>query len=248
MPKQIDKLMRTSDLGYVDRFEDIEEILENFLNYTVEDILYVTPPTYQIQVSANNIVQNLGNIEHKHENVSYTNSLTISDLICTMRYFLDNSANSHTMLLSYMKNFRNNIYNLNLPWAELFFAIQLHRLVEYFDQKYNTNTFSIFYKTICYMTKRYTLYEINNFTTVGTLFKETFMYMFADWTPGYDIDFYTESINGCCSIFKLFFVSILAAFNYNNFNINKLAEKVGGKVRAFDKTEILNSGFIKINF
>ncbi|MCM1328015.1 MAG: hypothetical protein NC253_01115 [Ruminococcus sp.] len=248
MSKQIDKLMRISDLGYVDRFEDIEEILKNFLNYTVEDILYVAPPSYQTQVSANNIVQFLGNIEHKHENVSYTNSLTISDLICTMRYFLDNSANSHTTLLSYMKNFRNNIYSLNLPWAELFFAIRLDRLIAYFDNKFNTNSFSIFYKTICYMTKRYTLYEINAFTTVGTLFNETFAYMFADWTPGYDIDFYTESINACCSIFKLFFVNILAAFNYNNFNINKLAEKVGGKVRAFDKTEIFNSGFAEINF
>ncbi|MCM1480318.1 MAG: hypothetical protein NC085_11495, partial [Muribaculaceae bacterium] len=88
MSKQIDKLMRISDNGYVDRFEDIEEILKHFLNYTVEDILYVTPPSYQIQVSANNIIQFLGNIEHHHENVGYTNSLTISDLICTMRYFL----------------------------------------------------------------------------------------------------------------------------------------------------------------
>ncbi|MCM1381405.1 MAG: hypothetical protein NC085_09215, partial [Muribaculaceae bacterium] len=114
--------MRISDLGYVDRFDDIEQILKHFLNYTVEDILYVTPPTYQVQESANNIIQNLGNIEHTHENVEYTNSLTISDLICTMRYFLDNFANSNATLLSYMKNFRNNIYNLNLPWAELFFC------------------------------------------------------------------------------------------------------------------------------
>ncbi|MCM1062731.1 MAG: hypothetical protein NC452_20990 [Eubacterium sp.] len=49
MSKQIDKLMRISDNGYVDRFEDIEQILENFLNYTVEDISYVAPPSYQRQ-------------------------------------------------------------------------------------------------------------------------------------------------------------------------------------------------------
>ncbi|MCM1382355.1 MAG: hypothetical protein NC192_10480 [Muribaculaceae bacterium] len=184
MPKEIDKLMRISDLGYVDRFDDIEQILEHFLNYTVEEIANVIPPRYQIKSSVDNIVQNLGNIEHKHEDLSYTNSLTISDLICTMRYFFDNFANTYTTLLSYMPNFRNNICSLNLPWAELFFAIQLKKLIEYFDKKFSTDEFSEFYSTICFNTKRYALYEINDFTTVGALFNVTGGYMFASWTPG----------------------------------------------------------------
>ncbi|MCM1330550.1 MAG: hypothetical protein NC253_14055, partial [Ruminococcus sp.] len=200
----------------------------------------------QIKSSADNIVQNLGNIEHSHNDANYTNLLTISDLICTMRYFFDNFANTYTILLSYMPNFRNNICSLKLPWAELFFAIQLRRLIEYFDKKFNTDEFSEFYSTICFNTKRYALYEINDFTTVGALFNVTAGYMFASWTPGYDIEMYTEGIRGCCAICKLFFVNILAAFNYNNFNINELAEKVDGKVKAFDKAEIFRNGFAEI--
>ena len=38
MSKQLDRIMRISDKGYVDDFADIEEILEYFLNYTVETL------------------------------------------------------------------------------------------------------------------------------------------------------------------------------------------------------------------
>ncbi len=87
MSKQLDRIMRISDKGYVDDFADIEEILEHFLSYTVETLTCVLPPGYKMQEFADNIVRRLGNIELESSSTDYTVTLRISDLLCIMRYF-----------------------------------------------------------------------------------------------------------------------------------------------------------------
>ena len=62
MPKQLDRIMRISDKGYVDDFNDIEEILEHFLNYTIENLICILPPGHKVHEFADNIVRKLGNI------------------------------------------------------------------------------------------------------------------------------------------------------------------------------------------
>ncbi|MCM1330096.1 MAG: hypothetical protein NC253_11730 [Ruminococcus sp.] len=179
MSKQIDKLMRISDLGYVDRFEDIEQILEHFLDYTVEEISNIVPKKYQIQTLSNNIIQSLGNIELQCNGAGYTNLLTLSDLLCTIKFFENTYRNSHIIILNYMKDLRNNVYFLNLPWAELFMAIPVKRLTEFLNRKFCTDKYSEIYSNICLLAKHYALYEITDFTTIGGILTETSGYLFA---------------------------------------------------------------------
>ncbi|MDE6592706.1 MAG: hypothetical protein K2K57_06550 [Oscillospiraceae bacterium] len=237
MSKQLDRIMRISDKGYVDDFDDIEEILENFLSYTVETLTCVLPPGYKVQEFADNIVRKLGNIKFESSSTDYTDTLRLSDLLCIMRYFEVSYSDSDTILLSYMKNLRNNICGLKvLPWAKLFFAISVDSLMEFFTSKTGSLEFMENCWRICISTKKCSAFEMTKGTTLKMLLDGICGDLFASWNPGFDTDEYIDKIENCCLIVKQVFVDGIAAWYYNRFDILELSKSIKGNAIEFDES------------
>ena len=237
MPKQLDRIMQISDMGYVSDFDDIEEILENFLNYTVETLTCVLPPGSKIQEFADNIVHRLGNIELESSSTDYTGTLRLSDLLCMMIYFEGSFSDPDNILLSYMKNLRNNICELKvLPWAELFLAISIDSLMEFFTSKTGNLEYMELCWRICISTKKCSAFEMTKGTTLKMLLDGICGDMFASWNPGFDNNEYIDKIENCCLIVKQVFVDGIAAWYYNRFDIFELSKSIKGKVIKFDES------------
>ncbi len=133
MSKQINKIMRISDKGYVDDFNDIQEILNYFLNYNVGFIKSILPPEQQVLDFADNVVRKLGDIDPQSDGIEYTKALRLSDLLGIMRHFELSFSDPDSVLLSYMKNLRNTICGIKpLPWTELFMEITVKSLFDFF--------------------------------------------------------------------------------------------------------------------
>ena len=237
MSKQLDRIMRISDKGYVDDFADIEEILEYFLNYTVETLTYVIPPGHKVHEFADNIVRKIGNIELENNDNAYTNTLRLSDLLCIMRYFEVSYSDSDTILLSYMKNLRNNICGLKvLPWAELFFAISVDSLMEFFTSKTGNLEYMENCWRICISAKKYANFSMTKQTTLQILLDGICGDIFASWNPGFNTDEYIDKIENCCLIVKQVFVDGIAAWYYNRFDIFELSKSIKGNAIKFDES------------
>ena len=237
MSKQIDRIMQISDKGYVDDFADIEEILENFLNYTVETLTCILPPGHKVHEFADNIVRKLGNIELESGSTDYTDTLRISDLLCMMRYFEVFFSNPDHILLSYMKNLWNNIISLKvLPWAELFFAISVDSLMEFFTSKTGSLEYMENCWRICISAKKYSNFSMTKQTTLQMLLDGICGDLFASWNPGFDTDEYIDKIENCCLIVKQVFVDGIAAWYYNRFDILELSESIKGQAIKFDES------------
>ena len=236
MSKQLDRIMRISDKGYVDDFDDIEEILGHFLNYTVETLTCVLPPGYKVHEFADNIVRKLGNIELESSSTDYTDTLRISDLLCMMRYFEVFFSDPDHILLSYMKNLWNNIISLKvLPWAELFFAVSVDSLMEFFTSKTSSLEYMENCWRICISAKKYANFSMTKQTTLQMLLDGICGDLFASWNPGFDTDEYIDKIENCCLIVKQIFVDGIAAWYYNRFYIVELSKSIKGKVIKFDE-------------
>ncbi len=236
MPKQLDRIMRISDKGYVDDFADIEEILEHFLSYTIETLTCVLPPGNKVHEFADNIVRKLGNIELESSDNTYTDTLRISDLLCMMRYFEVSFSDPDHILLSYMKNLWNNIISLKvLPWAELFLAISIDSLMEFFSSKTGSLEYMELCWRICISTKKCAAFEMTKVTTLKMLLDGICGDMFASWNPGFDTDEYIDKIENCCLIVKQVFVDGIAAWYYNRFDILELSKSIKGKAIKFDE-------------
>ena len=236
MSKQLDRIMRISDKGYVSDFDDIEEILEHFLSYTVETLTCVLPPGYKVQEFADNIVRKLGNIEFESSSTSYTDTLRLSDLLCMMRYFEVFFSDPDHILLSYMKNLWNNIVSLKvLPWAELFFAISVDSLMEFFTSKTGSLEYMENCWRICISAKKYANFSMTKQTTLQMLLDGICGDLFASWNPGFDNDEYIDKIENCCLIVKQVFVDGIAAWYYNRFDILELSKSIKGEVVKFDE-------------
>lgn len=237
MSKQIDRIMRISDKGYIDDFDDIEEILEHFLSYTVETLTCVLPLGLKVKEFADNIVRKLGNMELECSNTAYTESLRISDLLCIMRYFELSYSDSDTILLSYMKNLRSNICGLKvLPWAELFLAISVDSLMKFFTSKTGSLEYMENCWRICISAKKYANFSMTEQTTLQMLLDGICGDLFASWNPGFDTDEYIDKIENCCLIIKQIFVDGIAAWYYNRFDILELSKSIKGNAIKFDES------------
>ena len=236
MSKQLDRIMQISNKGYVSDFDDIEEILEHFLSYTLETLTCVLPPGYKVQEFADNIVRKLGNIDLESGSTDYTDTLCISDLLCIMRYFEVSYSDSDTILLSYMKNLRSNICGLKvLPWAELFLAISVDSLMEFFTSKTGSLEYMENCWRICISLKECATFEMTKETTLKMLLDGICGDIFASWNPGFDTDEYIDKIENCCLIVKQVFVDGIAAWYYNRFDILELSKSIKGEVVKFDE-------------
>ncbi len=182
MLKQINEIMRISDKGYVDDFTDIREILEHFLNYNMDTIKSILPPEQQVLDFADNVVRKLGDIDPQSDGIEYTEALQLSDLLGIMRHFELSFSDPDSVLLSYMKNLRNTICGIKpLPWTELFMAITVKSLFDFFCQK--CNNYSEIYEKICTLALRYADFEISEITTIKKLLDGTYSGLIASWNP-----------------------------------------------------------------
>lgn len=236
MSKAIDRIMRISDDGYIADFKDINEILENFLNYTVGDFISVTSPEFKVSEYANNIVRKLGNIKPADSSTDYTEVLRISDLLCLMKYFENHENDSEDILLSYMKNLSNNIRSaVKLPWVELFLAISLQRLTQFFTLECTDVEYSKIYWQVSMELQNRKPFEMTDRTTLKTTLDGISGDMFLSWNPCYDINDYTDRIKACCRIIKLIFVDGIAAWYYDRFNFSELSKNINGKIGLFSE-------------
>lgn len=236
MSKAIDRIMRISDDGYVSSFNDIKEILENFLNYTIGDFTGVISPELKVSEYADNIVRKLGNIKPADSSTDYTKALRISDLLCLMKYFENHEKNSEDILLSYMKNLSNNIRSaVTLPWVELFLAISLQRLTQFFTLECTDIDYSKIYRKISMEFQNCKPFEMTERTTLKAILESISGDMFLSWNPCYDINDYTDRIKACCRIVKLIFVDGVAAWYYDRFNFSELSKNINGKIEIFSE-------------
>lgn len=228
--------MRISDDGYIADFKDINKILENFMNYTVGDLTSVTSPELKVSEYADNIVRKLGNIKLADSSTDYTEALRISDLLCLMKYFENHEKDFEDILLSYMKNLSSNIRSaVKLPWVELFLAISLQRLTQFFTLECTDIEYSKIYRQVSMQLQNCKTFEMTDRTTLKAILESISGYMFLSWNPCYDINDYTDKIKACCRIIKLILVDGIAAWYYDRFNFSELSKNINGKIELFSK-------------
>ena len=195
------------------------------------------PPGKKIQEFADNLVRKLGNIDLESSSTDYTDTLRISDVLCMMRYFEVSFSNSDNILLSYMKNLWNNICGLKvLPWAELFFAVSVDSLMEFFTSKTGSLEYMENCWRICISAKKYANFSMTKQTTLKMLLDGICGDMFASWNPGFNTDEYIDKIENCCLIVKQVFVDGIAAWYYNRFDILELTKSIKGNAIKFDES------------
>ena len=148
MSERIDEIMPISSKGYIDDYDNIDEILEHFLNYTMNELNSALTKSCKLYDFTIDIARKLGNIEF----VSQTSieNLHLSDLLCIMEYFERTCNDPGEVLMSYMKELQKNIVRLkDLPWATLFMEISVKSLMDYFNKESGTNKYSSLYLNIC---------------------------------------------------------------------------------------------------
>lgn len=225
MSKRIDEIMRISDNGFVDEYDDIKIILENFLNYKISTLHNALPKNCDMYDFTINVAKNLGNIDIS--STSQIENLRLSDLLCIMKYFEKNFKDPHEILMSYMKNLRNNIGSLKgLPWATLFMSISVKPLM-YLEYE---RKFLEIYKSIFYLSKDCTEFEMSEYTTIRQLFDGITGAMYASWNPGYDKDVYIEKIAQSCCIVNHIFIDGIAEYCYRDFNFDEFLSKYGFEI------------------
>ena len=147
MCKQIEEIMQLSDNGYIEEYDDIAVILEHFLNYTMEELNNALSKNHKILDFAADIAIRLGNIDIT--NTLQLEKITLSDLLCVMKYSEKARHESEEAILSYMKYLRNSIaYIKGLPWATLFMSISVNSLMSFFHEKTNDCKYSKIYREI----------------------------------------------------------------------------------------------------
>lgn len=224
MSERIDEIMPISDKGYIDDYDNIAEILKHFLNYTMEELNSALPQSCKLYDFAIDIARKLGNIEF----VSQTSieSLRLSDLLCIMEYFKRTCSDPGEVLISYMKNLRNNIVCLkDLPWATLFMGISVKLLMDYFNKESGTNKYSSLYLSICSLSRECAGFKVADTTTIRQLFDGTADALYASWNPGCDKDEYLDKIENSCLLIKCVFINGIAAWYYDKFNFIGFLEK-----------------------
>lgn len=224
MSKRIDEILRISDKGFVDEYDDIKIILENFLNYKISTLHNALPKNCDMYDFTINVAKKLGNIDIN--NSSQIENLRLSELLCIMKYFEKNFKDPHEVLMSYMKNLRNNISSIKgLPWATLFMSISVKSLMYFFNEMTYERKFLELYKDIFYLSKDCAEFEISDYTTIKQLFDGITCTMYASWNPGYDKDAYIEKITQSCCIINLIFIDGIAEYCYRDFNFNEFLDK-----------------------
>ena len=108
MSKRIDEIMQLSDNGYIEECDDISVILEHFLNYSMEELNNALPQNHKILDFAADIAIKLGNINIT--DTSQLEKITLSDLLCNMKYSEKTRYEPEETLLSYMKYLRNSFF------------------------------------------------------------------------------------------------------------------------------------------
>lgn len=167
---------------------------------------------------------------------SYTEALRISDLLCLMKYFENHEKYSEDILLSYMKNLSNNIRSaVKLPWVELFLAISLQWLTQFFTLECTDIKYSKIYWLVSMERQNCKPFEMSDSTTLKAILEGISGDMFLSWNPGYDINDYTDRIKACCRIIKLIFVDGIAAWYYDRFNFSELSKNINGKAKHFSE-------------
>ena len=164
MSERIDEIVLISSKGYIDDYDNIDEILEHFLNYTMEELNNALPQSCKMYDFAIDVARKLGYMEF----VSQTSieNLHLSDLLCIMKYYERTFSDPSEVLMSYMKNLRNNIVCLkDLPWATLFMEISVKSLMDYFNNESGTNKYSSLYLNICSLSKECAGFEVADTTT-----------------------------------------------------------------------------------
>ena len=224
MCKQIEEIMQLSDNGYIEEYDDIAVILEHFLNYTMEELNNALSKNHKILDFAADIAIRLGNIDIT--NTLQLEKITLSDLLCVMKYSEKARHESEEAILSYMKYLRNSIaYIKGLPWATLFMSISVNSLMSFFHEKTNNLKYSKIYREICELSGLYGEHGISYLSTVKQLFDDTVGALFASWNPGFNKEEYFSKIENCCLILKRLFVDGIAEFCYANFNFFEFLEK-----------------------
>lgn len=224
MSERIDELMRISDRGFVDEYDDIKVILNNFLNHTMSELKNALPESCDLYGFADNVALKLGGI--KLNDRESLEKLRLSDLLCIMKYFEDTFSDSTGVLLSYMKNLRNNIFCLkNLPWATLFMSISVKSLMDFLDKECGAYQYSAIYRSMCGVSKECSQFELSEYTTLKQLLEGTGSALFASWNPGYDKELYFDTIESACLIIKFIFINGIAAWCYNKSEFLEFLEK-----------------------
>lgn len=214
MFKRIDELMRVSDNGFIDEYDDIKVILDNFLKYTMSELNNALPDSCDLYGFAENVARKLGGI--KLNDKESIENLRLSDLLCIMKYFEDTFSDLTGVLLSYMKNLRNNIFCLkNLPWATLFMSISVKSLMDFLDRECGAYQYSAIYRSMCGVSKECAQFELSEYTTLKQLLEGTGSALFASWNPGYDKELYFDTIESACLIIKFIFINGIAAWCYD---------------------------------
>lgn len=233
MSKRIDELMRISDRGFVDEYDDIKVILDNFLKYTMSELNNALPESCDLYGFADNAAGKLGGI--KFTDRESLEKLHLSDLLCIMKYFEDTFSDSTGVLLSYMKNLRNNIFCLkNLPWATLFMSISVKSLMNFLDKECGAYQYSAIYRSMCGMSKECSQFELSEYTTLKQLLEGTGSALYASWNPCYDKDWYFETIESACLIIKFIFINGIAAWCYDKSEFLEFLEKYETEINIQD--------------
>ncbi len=137
-----------------------------------------------------------------------------------------------------MKKLGHNIISAKvLPWAELFLAISVDSLMEFFTAKTGNLEYTELYWRICISAKKCAAFEMTEETTLKMLFDSICGDMFASWNPGFNMDEYIGKIENCCLIVKQIFVDGIAAWYYNRFDILELSKTIKGKAIMFDEPD-----------
>ncbi|MDE6593928.1 MAG: hypothetical protein K2K57_12830 [Oscillospiraceae bacterium] len=224
MSERIDEIMPISGKSYIDDYDNIAEILKHFLNYTMEELNSALPQSCKLYDFAIDIARKLGYMEF----VSRTSieGFRLSDLLCIMKYYERTFSDPGEILMSYMKDLRNNIVCLkDLPWAMLFMEISVKSLMDYFNKESGTNKYSSLYLNICSLSKECAGFEVTDTTTLRQLFDGTAGALYASWNPGCDKDEYLDKIENSCLLIKCIFINGIAAWHYDKFNFIGFLEK-----------------------
>lgn len=224
MSERIDEIMPISGKGCIDDYDNIAEILEHFLNYTMKELNSALPQSRKLYDFAIDAARKLGNIEF----VSKTSieKLRLSDLLCIMEYFERTRDDPGEILLSHMKELRNHIVCLkDLPWATLFMEISVKSLTDYFNKESGANKYSSLYHNICSLSRECAEFEVTGTTTLRQLFDGTADALYASWNPGCDKDEYLDKIENSCLLIKCIFINGIAAWHYDKFNFIGFLEK-----------------------
>lgn len=233
MGKHFDEIMRISDKGYVDSFDDIEELINKVMNIKAVDLNvkdYCQPNAFAAHL-----------LKFNENNLPYDNvqDIRICDML-NLTYDLEDYGDYiHERYAAVIAELLRSASKTSGD-IKLFLSISVKAFADFMDKKSGTSKGSELYEEIAELAQSASKITVDEKMTIKALLNGIRPCM-TRWNPLLSVASFTDHAINCCAIMEKIFIGCMRVGYEEIFDFSRIEEILG--IVADDELEYENMSF-----